>query len=105
MMACWPDKILSGLLPKEYAMLLVEAPLHVGACACNRNVIATVAPFDGALTTTLCKEMVIFKFVSQNAPLFPHAFTRKIWLPALSDTVWLMDVAPLRILSASLSKE
>src|SRR6266852_6771693 len=104
-MACWPDRILSGLLPKEYAMLLVEAPLHVGACACNRNVVATVALFDGVLTTTLCEDTVILRFVSQNAPAFPQAFTRKMWPPALSDTVCLMDVAPLRTWTVFLSKE
>ena len=86
-------------------MLLVEAPLHVGACACNRNVVATVALFDGVLTTTLCEETVIFKSVSQKAPLLPQAFTRRMWLPALSETVWLMEVAPLRIWSVLLSKE
>ena len=66
------------MLSKEYAMLLVDAPLHPGACACKRNVVATVALFDGVLTTTLCEEMMIFKSVSQNAPLFPQAFTRRM---------------------------
>jgi hypothetical protein len=78
LMDCWPERILSALLSKEYAMLLVDAPPHVEAWACKRNVVATLALFDGVLTTTLCEEMMIFKSASQNAPLFPQALTRKM---------------------------
>ena len=89
---------LSVWLSKEYVILAVVWPPHVGADAFSRNVLGTVEPFTGDDTDTPVPTVMATSF-TQNAPPLPQDFTRSVCVPCDAVTVVLIDVAGLNMVS------
>src|SRR5437588_10584770 len=81
-------------------MLPVVWPWHEDDCACRGNGELTVALLEGVATTTApTAETLRARSVSQKAPEFPQAFTRKVCDPEDVDREVLMDDTALNMVS------